>query len=68
MHPRGGRSWLVSCWPQLHSCWLPPLYTVCRRNPCRCQAAGRVGKGLLDFLAAPDTVKVMKAKRLEPAG
>jgi hypothetical protein len=46
----------------------PPLYTVCRRNRCRCQAAGRVGKGLLDFLAAPDTVKVMKAKRLEPAG
>jgi ABC-type molybdate transport system substrate-binding protein len=25
------------------------------------------GKALLDFLAAPDTVKVMKAKGLEPA-
>jgi molybdate transport system substrate-binding protein len=25
------------------------------------------GKALLDFLAAPDTIKVMKAKGLEPA-
>jgi hypothetical protein len=46
----------------------PALHRVCRRNRCRCQAAGRAGKALLDFLAAPDTVKVMKAKRLEPAG
>jgi hypothetical protein len=25
------------------------------------------GKALLDFLAAPDTIKVMKAKGLDPA-
>src|SRR5882672_694942 len=40
MRLRGGRSWLVSCWPQLHSCCSPRSTPCCRRNRCQCEAGG----------------------------
>ena len=46
----------------------PPLYTMLAGAIVADAKQPAAGKALLDFLAAPDTVKVMKAKRLEPAG
>ena len=45
----------------------PPLYTMFAGAIVADAKQPAAGKALLDFLSAPDTIKVMKAKGLDPA-